>query len=553
MGDVAFLTRHFSPPRVLVLCVLVICALAWGNRFVQDDAFISFRYAENLSHGRGLVWNEGERVEGYTNFLWTIVLALAIRLGLDPVLSSHWLGMVFFVATLLITYRLCSAIVGSRSGAVVAVALLGTNYTFGSYATGGLETQMQTCLTVAATYVIVRAMASGRWPARAIAVLSMTLTAAILVRMDSVLLLAVPCAVAVFSVAREETPARKRLAMAAVVGALPAASLLAWSVWRLSYYGEVLPNTFHAKLASGTSVLRGGYYVVLFLVSYWLVPFVVAGLASAKQLLSTTRRGLLVVVLQVLTWIAYVVIGGGCFMEFRLMVPVMPQITVLMVWILRERIGHRWVQAFLVGVVILGSLHHALVFRNTHGIESIRELSGQLTNPHEDWAQIGRVLGRSFDHRSDVTIATTAAGAIPFYSRLKAVDMFGLSDRWVTKHGRLYRKGGKAGHRRIATLDYLIQRNVNLVLGHPLMVRRGSGRVRAFGPEELAHFGLPIGGNRAGLGAETARLLEIPVNPAYSLLALYLTKSATVDRAIAGNGWEVHVLRTHGDGVGRGA
>ena len=49
---------------------------AWNLRFVQDDAYISFRYAENLALGRGLVWNEGERVEGYTNFLWTVILAI---------------------------------------------------------------------------------------------------------------------------------------------------------------------------------------------------------------------------------------------------------------------------------------------------------------------------------------------------------------------------------------------------------------------------------------------------------------------------------------------
>ncbi len=49
--------------------MLLLTVLAWSNRFIQDDAFISFRYAENLVQGKGLVYNEGERVEGYTNFL----------------------------------------------------------------------------------------------------------------------------------------------------------------------------------------------------------------------------------------------------------------------------------------------------------------------------------------------------------------------------------------------------------------------------------------------------------------------------------------------------
>src|SRR4051794_37248022 len=44
--------------------------------FTIDDAYISFRYAENLASGHGLVYNLGERVEGYTNFLWVVLLAL---------------------------------------------------------------------------------------------------------------------------------------------------------------------------------------------------------------------------------------------------------------------------------------------------------------------------------------------------------------------------------------------------------------------------------------------------------------------------------------------
>lgn len=42
---------------------------------VNDDPFISFRYAQQLVVGNGLVYNPGERLEGYTNFLWTILIA----------------------------------------------------------------------------------------------------------------------------------------------------------------------------------------------------------------------------------------------------------------------------------------------------------------------------------------------------------------------------------------------------------------------------------------------------------------------------------------------
>ena len=70
-----------------------------------DDAFISFRYAENLVEGRGLVFNEGERVEGITNIGWTLWLAAGMRLGVTPeVWSSVW-GLILYALGLALLWR----------------------------------------------------------------------------------------------------------------------------------------------------------------------------------------------------------------------------------------------------------------------------------------------------------------------------------------------------------------------------------------------------------------------------------------------------------------
>src|SRR6267154_221619 len=111
----------------LIACLAL---LAWSGRFIQDDAFISFRYADNLVRGIGLVWNQGERVEGYTNFLWTLLMSGGICLGMDPVLFSQVLGIICFVLTLFFTYKLSRKIFGSELPSLTAVLLLGVNYTF---------------------------------------------------------------------------------------------------------------------------------------------------------------------------------------------------------------------------------------------------------------------------------------------------------------------------------------------------------------------------------------------------------------------------------------
>ena len=86
-----------SRPRMLLFgLVAVLVFLALLNRFIQDDAFISFQYARNLVEGNGLTFNPGERVEGYTNFLWTLLISAGVAIGAEPILWSYVLGLCFF-------------------------------------------------------------------------------------------------------------------------------------------------------------------------------------------------------------------------------------------------------------------------------------------------------------------------------------------------------------------------------------------------------------------------------------------------------------------------
>ena len=49
-----------------------------GSRYfvLPDDGMISMRFARNLASGLGLVWNQGERVQGFTNPAWTLIMAV---------------------------------------------------------------------------------------------------------------------------------------------------------------------------------------------------------------------------------------------------------------------------------------------------------------------------------------------------------------------------------------------------------------------------------------------------------------------------------------------
>src|SRR3989442_6717285 len=104
---------------ILALGVVVLAVFLGAEArlipYLADDAFISLRYAQHLVQGHGLVYNVGERVEGYTNFLWTAVLALPFVLRLNPMLFVKFtsvaltLGSAALVSPLGIAARLLPA------------------------------------------------------------------------------------------------------------------------------------------------------------------------------------------------------------------------------------------------------------------------------------------------------------------------------------------------------------------------------------------------------------------------------------------------------------
>jgi hypothetical protein len=135
--------RAILNPVVLVAVLPVAAGLVETLRraWVCDDAFISFRYVDHLLRGHGLVFNPGERVEGYTHFLWVILLAACNRLGFDLVELGRYLPILFFAATLFVlTQRSWRLRAGAWTGLPIAAWCLALHHDAQLFASSGLET-----------------------------------------------------------------------------------------------------------------------------------------------------------------------------------------------------------------------------------------------------------------------------------------------------------------------------------------------------------------------------------------------------------------------------
>ncbi|MCS6880816.1 MAG: hypothetical protein RMK84_11890 [Oscillochloridaceae bacterium] len=426
---------------------VALASLIWPS-WLSDDAFISFRYAQNLALGHGLVYNVGERVEGYTNFLWTVMAAGVLRLGGDLALWSHASGVLLGLLIVVGTYRVAEPLIGPP-WALVAALLTGTSQSLLLYTArgSGLETGLFTLLALVGGGAYLTRERSG---SRGLAAAGLAFGLAALTRPEGLLLFALTALHARLTAApgRQRGPAerwRATLPPLLVLGVPFLALFGPYFLWRLGYYGDLLPNTFYAKTGGGLKQIeRGLAYAGAFALTIGgplLLVIAAPWLRSWRAALASWRSYVLLVTL---TYSAYIiVVGGDHFRGERFFVPLVPWFALLIADGLATSIQTlpapaRLVRTLLALGLAAGSL--AALARTAPFDTTIRGLDESVWI----WREIGWWLQ---DHSPpEASIAVAGAGAVAFYGQRTAIDMYGLTDRHI---GRLQIAGmgeGVPGH-----------------------------------------------------------------------------------------------------------
>ncbi|WAS93474.1 hypothetical protein [Nannocystis punicea] len=450
---------------VAAAAALLLHARAW--QFVCDDAYISFRYAWNLAEHGALEYNLGERVEGYTNFLWVIVLAFGTCLGALPEVLAPWLTQLGALAGAAVTVVLVRALRGASAWTAADLIpgfLLAAAPEYVVWAHGGLETAWAAALTIAA----MAATASGRWRAAGL------LTAlAGLTRPDAVLPIGVFFATwsigHVLGGRRERLPSAREAALA---GALAGGPLLGHLLWRWSYYGEWLPNTWAIKQHG--RLLRDTFGVAY--VGAWASALRLVWLAPLALLLRARHAAL---VLPIAAVLAYAWSVGGDFTAYGRFLVVATALTAGLVgWLLIEA-GERLpgrrgpVVATIVGVLlaaVLGVLARERVAADRATPTGWLDGRWEGVTAMDRFARERVAAGTWLKEHvpEDIVITVGAAGALPYASRLRAVDVYGLVDRWPREVEVRPQVKARPGHQLMAPQSVIVARDPDLFchVGH---------------------------------------------------------------------------------------
>lgn len=405
----------------------------WASyaRFWIDDAFISFRYARNWANGLGPVWNPGEAVEGYTNFLWMAISSLCFAVS-----DTHALSFIKLLGLLLGVFVLARvwSFPGPHGPARrLGSVLLASHPVFVANFGDGLETPLFCALAVEAA----RAVASP--PSRASGLLAGLLVGALVATRPEALPLIAALPVLVVACAKDRRQAVGDFAARFLAVSL--ALVVLHLAWRLSFYGALLPNSFAAK-ATGSIGLRlesgvadlAGFFVTGragWPFATWL-GLLLATLATLRGLRTRGRnvlRWLAVLWLFVGFRIAFDLWSGSEFMGvYRFLAPLLPFLCIL------ADEGGRivWRRSPDAGRAAFGLACAVALGFNVAGHLRVSEFRAAYQQGIEQaHMEIGSWLKARYD-ASD-WIAVGDAGAIPFYSELPSIDLWGLNTAQISR------------------------------------------------------------------------------------------------------------------------
>jgi hypothetical protein len=452
----------------------------------SDDAYISFRYADNLAHGRGLVFNPGERVEGYSNLLWVVALAGLHRLAADTPTTAYVLSLLFGAVTIVLVAlwparlapllarrarepgapRLEHADVAVWGGA--SALLLGCSHALAFAAVQGLETTLMAALVSVALLALDPGTGRPGW------VSATAFALAMLTRPEGVLLFLVVAAAFAVSPGAPSRWARARALMPCAAALVAYGCVAAWRVW---YYGALVPNTYFAKRADlGGDLVSGLRYV-----GDWIVggsgAIVALACVAIALVLGWRVLGAWPFVLLGVHAAAVVTTGGDFFALGRFFVPLAPLAAVfsalacllLPALLLRPATTRRGWPWTVRGVALLA----ACVALALPGLRQAGGAAAEYAELTGKWVHLGKVVRDTFP--AGTTIALSPVGAIPYFSGLPTLDILGLTDAHIA---RMPADPGitRKGHQKHDGAYILSRRPDVLLLGNGVIVSRDGTR-----------------------------------------------------------------------------
>jgi hypothetical protein len=395
-----------------------------------DDAMISMRYAWNLAHGNGLVWNPGEYVEGYTNLLMTLLMALASSIFEKryAVLAIQLTGILFAFGTALFTLKIFHTFKASRAfaGYLLLAAIL-LYYPLNYWSLMGMETGMLAFLLSAG--VLCSILYTEKSDNKYIWLMTLCFGLAFLTRNDSLLFAALAFTY-LFRKLKHKNDQVRFLLTAGIVYIL---FVLGQTMFRFFYYGEIVPNTYTLKLTGMPLAerLKNGWG---FIQPFFKETSLVLLFAFIGSFLNFSSKKLYLFEIFLISVLYQIYVGGDPWDYWRIMAPTMPFLFILFFEGCMDILGFiPKLSQSLASIVLL----FVLIVTGVYFMDSrfLRQMS-LLDLPYDNRAAQKHInIAIAINELTDqgATIGVFWAGTIPYYTDRVAIDFLGKSDPYIAQ------------------------------------------------------------------------------------------------------------------------
>jgi hypothetical protein len=456
---VKLISKNNILPLLALLLFLVHINYLWN--FTVDDAYISFRYADNLAQGKGLVFNVGEKQEGYSNFLWIILLSIFSWLGIEPVASSKFLCIISGAGIFILTFSLSKAF-SKRNSSInyIALFLLATNTSVTTWVASGMETIFYTFLLLLSSYLFLKECKGQGIYLSALCFLLLALT-----RPEGILFFSLPMLFRVVDLLNPDSQfTRRSFFIYLLIFFLPFGAYL---IWKYLYFGTIIPNPFYAKFKSplplnyqpANNKLRIAFHYLTqgFLQYNLLVIIPFLGFLLGQE--SRERRNIFFIGGVILLQLFFIMSVGGDWMpHFRFLVPIYPFIYLLFqagINAATVQIKNRYfIFCLFLAVTVMCAANFPL--SKSEHTEYNMAKEGELKRIRE----FGGWLKQTFP--SHYTVAYEEAGIPMYYSRLKLLDVLGLLDRDIAKIWFSYPVDYWEVNKRV--VEYVLSKKTELII-----------------------------------------------------------------------------------------
>jgi arabinofuranosyltransferase len=447
--------------------IIFICMLAYFAIFnflrnsylyttILDDAYIFFRYAENIVNGYGFVWNIGEApVEGYTSFLYLFTLIIAKFLAIDLELFAILFGTITSAFTLYFAYLIYDHLYPNdqikTSANIITIIILALSPAFTYWSGAGMETSFYSMFLMMTIYYFLKLPDSVKNN-----LLKGILFGLLCVlRFEAVLFFLA----ALYYLVKEGTSFyRIKIGRNAILFVIGFTLIFGtYFIWRWIYFGYFFPNTFYAKTGGGFQQIVGGFlYIIkalrLFYGFGW-IPIILVMLYFRKSMF--TSKAVFLFSIGLVSLITTILIGGDYFHLGRFVLPVFPLLFVFfppaLEKMLTTRISHlklspTFSATILLLIVVVLLIAKPVYQDSIYGFKNLLKGKKDILVVYDestereivDWQHGWTIMGKKLNQITDKDdyIACVPIGAIGYYSKMKVIDMVGIVDP-VIAHEKL--------------------------------------------------------------------------------------------------------------------